>query len=47
MQCSKLFICMLGSQAFDLGVGRSGGGGGRLGVGGKFEIWGDEVDDKN
>ena len=36
---------MLGSRAFDLGVGRSGGGGG--GVGGKFEIWGDEVDDKN
>ena len=26
VQCSKLFICMLGSQAFDLGVGSGGGG---------------------
>ena len=46
VQSSKLFICMLGSRAFDLGVGRSGGWGGG-GLGGKFEIWGDEVDDKN
>ena len=41
---------MLGSQAFDLGVGSEGegGGGGRgEGAGWKFEIVGDEVDDKN
>ena len=44
--CSKLFICMLGSQAFDLGVGSEGEGGGG-GAGWKFEIVGDEVDDKN
>ena len=37
---------MLGSQAFDLGVGSEGEGGGE-GVGWKFEIVGDEVDDKN
>ena len=46
VQCSKLFICMLGSQAFDLGVGSGWGGGGGF-VGWKFEILGDEVDDKN
>ena len=39
---------MLGSQAFDLGVGSEGeGGGGGGGAGWKFEIVGDEVDDKN
>ena len=38
---------MLGSQAFDLGVGSEGEGGGRGGAGWKFEIVGDEVDDKN
>ena len=39
---------MLGSQAFDLGVGSEGeGGGGGEGAGWKFEIVGDEVDDKN
>ena len=41
---------MLGSQAFDLGVGsegEGGGGGAAEGAGWKFEIVGDEVDDKN
>ena len=40
---------MLGSQAFDLGVGSEGEGGGGWGEGAgwKFEIVGDEVDDKN
>ena len=39
---------MLGSQAFDLGVGSEGEGGGwGEGAGWKFEIVGDEVDDKN
>ena len=38
---------MLGSQAFDLGVGSEGEGAGGEGAGWKFEIVGDEVDDKN
>ena len=41
MLCSKLFICKLGSQAFDLGVGSEGegGGGGGKGRGESLRLW--------
>ena len=38
---AKLFICMISSLAFDLGVDKGGGGGWN------FEILRDEVDHKN